>query len=190
MVWLLWVLVFEGQPELGPEDDAAAVLDLQVLLYHLGDPQVTERLTRGVHRGDRGVFPGLSAGPDDIDDPVHAHGILLDSGPGPGGQASSPGSRVSDPLFLTTFPRNPAGMPALGPAVRARRQVTSRAMIVFMISEVPPSPTGHRIGGSQAGLGAWPAMARSRCPGRARRLRVSRWRGCARRPARRPGPCR
>src|SRR6266567_1794670 len=79
-----------GTPYLqaGPVDDAAVVIYEQVLLHHLGDPQVTESLARGVHRGDRGVLPGLGAGPDDIDDSVHAHGILLDSGP----------------LFLTQFP--------------------------------------------------------------------------------------
>jgi hypothetical protein len=51
--------------------------DVQILLHHLGDPQVAERLARGLHRGGRGVFPGLSARPDHVDYPVHAHGILL-----------------------------------------------------------------------------------------------------------------
>jgi len=37
--------------------------DVQILLHHLGDPQVAERLARGFHRGGRGVFPGLSARP-------------------------------------------------------------------------------------------------------------------------------
>ena len=35
------VLVLEGQPQLGPEYDLAAVLDVQVLVYHFGDAQVT-----------------------------------------------------------------------------------------------------------------------------------------------------
>src|SRR5690349_10123950 len=73
------VLVLEGQPQLGPEYDLAAVLDVQVLLNHFGDTQVTQRLAGGVHRGDRGVLPGLGACADDVDDSVHAHGILLDS---------------------------------------------------------------------------------------------------------------
>src|SRR6478672_8562791 len=74
--WLGRVLVLEGQPQLGPEDDVA-VLDTQVLLHHLGDAQVTQGLAGGVHRGDRGVLPGLGARADDVDDPVHAHGSLL-----------------------------------------------------------------------------------------------------------------
>ena len=78
MVCLRRVLVLEGQPQLGAEDDLAALLDIQVLLHHLSDTQVTERLARGAHRGDRRVFPGLSARPDDVDDSVYAHGILLD----------------------------------------------------------------------------------------------------------------
>src|SRR6185503_19332834 len=74
--WLGRVLVLEGQPQLGPEDDVA-VLDTQVLLHHLGDAQVTQGLAGGVHRGDCGVLPGLGARADDVDDPVHAHGSLL-----------------------------------------------------------------------------------------------------------------
>src|SRR4030095_3503351 len=74
--WLGRVLVLEGQPQLGPEDDVA-VLDTQVLRHHLGDAQVTQGLAGGVHRGDRGVLPGLGARADDVDDPVHAHGSLL-----------------------------------------------------------------------------------------------------------------
>src|SRR5580704_4769255 len=91
MVCLRRVLVLEGQPQLGAEDDLAALLDIQVLLHHLSDTQVTERLACGVHRSDRRVFPGLSARPDDVDDPVHAHGILLDCGLGPGCHARGPG---------------------------------------------------------------------------------------------------
>src|SRR5690349_16542110 len=41
-LWLGRVLVLEGQPQLGPEDDLAAVLDGQVLLHHLGDAQVPQ----------------------------------------------------------------------------------------------------------------------------------------------------
>src|SRR2546429_677498 len=41
-LWLGRVLVLEGQPQLGPEDDLATVLDGQVLLHHLGDAQVPQ----------------------------------------------------------------------------------------------------------------------------------------------------
>ena len=73
------ILVLKGQPQLGPEYDLAAVLNVQILLHHFGDAQVTQGLAGGVHRGDRGVLPGLGACADDVDDPVNAHGILLDS---------------------------------------------------------------------------------------------------------------
>ncbi len=51
-------LVPEGQPQLGAEDELAALADIQVLVHHLGDPQVTKRIAGGGHRGGRGVFPG------------------------------------------------------------------------------------------------------------------------------------
>ena len=71
-------VVLKGEPQLGAEDNLAALFfDVKILLHHLGDPQVAERLARGLHRGGRGVFQGLSARPDHVDYPLHAHGILL-----------------------------------------------------------------------------------------------------------------
>src|SRR5260370_30389864 len=115
MACLSRVLVLEGQPQLGAEDDLAALLDNQILLPHLSDTQVTERLARGVHRSDRRVFPGLSARPDDVDDSVYAHGILLDCELGPGCHARRLGIyRTANDLgvlraALPVLPRGDAG---------------------------------------------------------------------------------
>jgi hypothetical protein len=49
---------------LSAEDNLAVLIfDVKILLHQLGDPQVAERLARGLHRGGGGVFPGLSARP-------------------------------------------------------------------------------------------------------------------------------
>src|SRR5260370_2194119 len=71
------VLVLEGEPELGAEGDLAILADVQVLLDYLGDAQIPQGLTCGVHGVGGGVLPRLSTRSDEVGYPVHAHCILL-----------------------------------------------------------------------------------------------------------------
>ena len=51
------LLVLERELQLGPEGDRAALVHVDVLLDHLGHPEVVEGLARGLHRLRRRVFP-------------------------------------------------------------------------------------------------------------------------------------
>src|SRR4249919_3144498 len=86
------LLVLEGQPQLGAEDDLVAIGDVDVLIDHVGDPHAANRGLGRLDRADRGVLPRGLAGADHINYPVHAHCILLASGaasaPTPGGGAA------------------------------------------------------------------------------------------------------
>src|SRR3989454_3149671 len=71
-------LVLERNLYAGAIGHDLPVLDLHVELPHLGDPEVAERLRGGFHRILRRVLPRGPAGPDDVDDTVHAlSGSLL-----------------------------------------------------------------------------------------------------------------
>src|ERR687898_1718352 len=67
-------LVLERDLEPGAVGPDPAVLDLQVELDDLGDPEVPEGLGRRLDRGRRRLLPGLGARPDELGDPIDAVG--------------------------------------------------------------------------------------------------------------------
>src|SRR5260221_2157244 len=62
----------EGNLQPGPVGFHFALLDLQIELRDLRDPQIPKRLPRSLDRRGRRLLPGLSAGPDQFDDLVDA----------------------------------------------------------------------------------------------------------------------
>src|SRR5712691_2264533 len=69
----LTVFVLERDLELGAVGDRPALVDMDVLLYDLGDPKIADRLPGGPYRLGGGLFPRSAAGADDVDHFVHAH---------------------------------------------------------------------------------------------------------------------
>src|SRR2546429_8931384 len=68
--------VLERHVQLYPVARDLAVLDRQVLLHHLGDAEVAQRLGRG-QDGDFGRrLPGLAAGPNELCNAINAVGHL------------------------------------------------------------------------------------------------------------------
>src|SRR5215208_5896452 len=67
------LLVFEGQLDLGPVDELAAVPEVNVLLDDLGDPKVPDRLARRFDRFSGSLLPGGRARADDVNHAVDAH---------------------------------------------------------------------------------------------------------------------
>src|SRR4051812_18706517 len=65
-------IVFERDLELGAERFDLAVLDDEILLDHFGDAEIAETPRRELDRGSRGFFPGLLAGPDQLQDLIDA----------------------------------------------------------------------------------------------------------------------
>ena len=63
-------LVFERECELGPVGQNLAVLDLQVHLRDLRDPQVPKGFAGRLDGTFGGILPGDAADADHIDDPV------------------------------------------------------------------------------------------------------------------------
>src|SRR5207253_10267639 len=74
----LLALVLEGNFDLGPIRLDLAVIELQVQLRDLGNPQVAQGLARAGDSGRGRFLPGLRAGSDELDDFVDAlsHGVL------------------------------------------------------------------------------------------------------------------
>src|SRR6267143_4655120 len=66
--------VLERHVQLHPIAGDLSVLDGEVLLHHLGHPEVAQRLGRGLDGGPGRRLPGLAAGPYQLSDPIHAVG--------------------------------------------------------------------------------------------------------------------
>src|SRR6516165_12819312 len=72
-----FVLVLERELELGAVGDRPALVQVNVLLDDFGHPQVADCLGGCPDRFRCGIFPRRAACPDDLDDLVHAHVMLL-----------------------------------------------------------------------------------------------------------------
>src|SRR5262245_46375833 len=70
--------VLERKLQLGAEGGDLAVVDDEVLLDHLGNAQIAQRLRRPLDGDLRRFLPGFGAGTDQLDDFVNAvgHGSL------------------------------------------------------------------------------------------------------------------
>src|SRR5258708_7228833 len=64
--------VLEGNLQPGPVGFHLALLNLQIELGDLRDPQIPKRFSRSLDGRGRRLLPGLSAGPDQLDDLVDA----------------------------------------------------------------------------------------------------------------------
>src|SRR6202012_6189258 len=78
---LLAALVFEGYLDFCAVRLDLAVLELDIQLHHLGDPQVAKRLPGACYGGTRRLLPRYRAGADQFDDLIdvlsHVHLRLL-----------------------------------------------------------------------------------------------------------------
>lgn len=105
---LLAALVLERDPKLGPVGDRVPIADVEILLDHLSNSELSEALACEPHCACCSILPRLITRADQLDHFVHAHDNIASSGCPPWARArESAGVRGS--LLKDATPVEPCG---------------------------------------------------------------------------------